>query len=146
MRLKQCRRCGRLKEAGKACPACPPSGNATLRRESARDRGYDSWWEKYSVAYRRKHPWCVVCEAKGLAVPACLVDHIVPFRDHHGVIDEGLRRDPANHQSLCDARFNDCHNLVKKPIEDAHRGDPERLRREWDRLLDRMRRERDSDG
>jgi 5-methylcytosine-specific restriction endonuclease McrA len=104
-------------------------------RASTTERGYDGWWKRYSERYRREHPYCVACLAQGIYSPACLVDHIVPFHQSDGSIDEHLRRDPANHQSLCDRRHRDCHGKLKKPIEEKLRGNPEGLKAGWERLL-----------
>jgi len=66
-------------------------------RGSARQRGYDSRWERARLVYLRQFPLCVKCEASGLFVAATVVDHIVPHRG-----DQVLFWDSENNwQSLC---------------------------------------------
>lgn len=84
-------------------------GNAyEPRRGSARQRGYDTAWDKLSKAHREANPLCVMCEKDGLLVAAKVVDHIKPLRWF-----PALRLDPSNMQSLCVR-----HNKLKE-IEDA---------------------------
>lgn len=85
------------------------------RRGSARERGYDSRWERYRRAYLLRHPLCVECAAgaplpggvtpRGIT-PATVVDHIRPHKGDHR-----LFWDPANHRSVCrphhDARVDE---------------------------------------
>lgn len=137
-RLKSCGRCRKVLQQGERCD-CQPA-TFTQHEQSAARRGYDRWWTEYSEHYRRQHPYCVACEAAGYVTPACVVDHIIPFHVN-GAIDERLRRDPANHQPLCDHRYRDCHNRLKKPLELKYRGEPQRIKVEWERLLDELRME-----
>jgi len=59
-------------------------------------KDYDHIWEKLSVRFRRKNPFCRFCEQEGFECqPADSVDHIIPLR--HG----GPRLDWGNLQSLC---------------------------------------------
>ena len=71
-----------------------------------------SRWDKASLNYRRHHPLCARCEAKGKLTLAQCVDHIVP---HKG--DRKLLWDKSNWQSLC----SNCHNSHKKAEELAIR-------------------------
>lgn len=135
MRLKLCQRCGLLIEQDSVC-SCR---TVPVQRESASERGYDAWWTDYSRLYRQMNPLCVACEAAGFVTPACMVDHIVPFHVG-GTIDEQLRRDPNNHQSLCDHRYRDCHNRLKKPLEMKYQGS--QIRQHWFDLLERLKKER----
>jgi 5-methylcytosine-specific restriction protein A len=116
---------------------CASTSAFVPHTKSASERGYDASWDEYSRQYRKIHPYCVACEAAGFVTPACLVDHIVPFHVN-GAIDEQLRRDPANHQSLCDHRFRDCHNKLKKPLEAKYRGEQRMIRKMWERLLEEL--------
>jgi hypothetical protein len=50
-------------------------------RNSPRERGYDAKWDRLSVAYRKKNPFCLFCEQKGRATLTDLVDHILPVVD-----------------------------------------------------------------
>lgn len=96
--------CGTTVPKGtKYCGPCKTKAHARDRaqRGSARERGYDTRWEKRRLLYLRKHPLCVVCEAKGLVVPATEVDHIVPHRG-----DAALFDDEGNWQALCKS----CHS------------------------------------
>ncbi len=47
-------------------------------KESARVRGYTAEWDGLSKRYRRDHPLCVMCLAKGVVKPSACVDHIIP--------------------------------------------------------------------
>lgn len=99
---------------------CPKHASSEHRldreqRGSARERGYDTRWERYRSAYLREHPLCVECAA-GVPLPrgvrpravtaATVVDHIRP---HKG--DPELFWDPANHRAVCkphhDARVDE---------------------------------------
>ena len=127
-RLKICRRCQRIN-----C-VCRPTETKQLKRSSSRG-GYDGWWRTYSEWYRQANPFCVACEAAGRSVLVEVVDHIVPFHRPDGSIDDELRRDPANHQSLC----HECHNGPKKAIEIKHAGNGETIKRAWQMHLAELR-------
>lgn len=49
-------------------------------RLSARQRGYDTAWEKARKGYLQHHPLCVHCLAEGIVTAATVVDHIDPHR------------------------------------------------------------------
>jgi len=66
-------------------------------RPSARGRGYDTNWDKFSRHYKRLYPLCVRCGR-----PAYVVHHIVPLSDG------GDKYNPNNLASLC----RHCHNVV----------------------------------
>lgn len=66
--------------------------------ETVRDHGWR--WRNARNAYVVRHPLCVLCRAKGVAVAASVVDHIVP---HNG--DDWLLWCQDNWQSLCST----CH-------------------------------------
>jgi 5-methylcytosine-specific restriction protein A len=83
----------------------PSRAEQDRERGSARQRGYDSRWEKARLAFLAEHPLCVTCEAKGIIEPATVVDHVIP---HRGNVD--LFWDPGNWQALCVA----CHNAKTK--------------------------------
>jgi 5-methylcytosine-specific restriction protein A len=57
-------------------------------------------WTLLSKAYRRRHPLCQHCTAKGITKVADVSDHIVEISD-----DWSRRLDATNLQSLC----NSCH-------------------------------------
>lgn len=81
------------------------------RRGNAAARGYSGPWQKARASFLRSRPLCVECEARGQAVPATVVDHIVP----HGIDrskgeptaeQSRLFWDTSNWQPLCAA----CHH------------------------------------
>lgn len=66
-------------------------------RGSARERGYNTRWEKARKTYLASHPLCVMCKREGRIAPATVVDHIIP---HKG--DTALFWDTENNwQPLC---------------------------------------------
>ncbi len=86
---------------GPRCPICTAASRPASRltseavRPSARERGYDSKWDKARKDYLAAHPSCISC-----GVPATVVDHKVP---HKG--DRKLFWSRSNWQPLCRA----CH-------------------------------------
>jgi 5-methylcytosine-specific restriction enzyme A len=80
-----------------------------MKRPSAAARGYDRAWQRLRAAHLRDNPLCVMCERQGRLSAASIADHIVTFR-RNGVIDESLRLDPNNLQSLC----KPCHDSAKQ--------------------------------
>lgn len=78
------------------------------KRGSARERGYNTRWEKARKAYLMRHPLCVMCEKDGRITPARVVDHIIPHRG-----DTALFWDTSNLMSLC----AHCHNSAKQREE-----------------------------
>lgn len=50
-------------------------------RGTAQERGYTSEWNRLSIAYRKKHPFCVMCSQKGRDTLTDLVDHMIPVVD-----------------------------------------------------------------
>ncbi|MEW6169799.1 MAG: HNH endonuclease [Pseudomonadota bacterium] len=79
------------------------------RRGTARERGYDTAWQKAREGFLRAHPLCVECDRAGRAVPATVVDHIVPHRG-----DRTAFWDRSNWQPLCKR----CHD-AKTAREDG---------------------------
>lgn len=78
-----------------------PFAGTEERRGNARERGYDAAWERLRNWYIRQHPLCAECERAGRVTAAEHVDHIRPFRRPDGSMDDALRLDPSNLQSLC---------------------------------------------
>ena len=70
-----------------------------VRRGSAKERGYDSRWARYSKAFLSQpgHQLCALRLDEGCAVVAQCVDHIVPPNGNR----DPLFWDPANHQPAC---------------------------------------------
>ncbi|QND32416.1 HNH endonuclease [Sinorhizobium meliloti] len=77
-------------------------------RGSASSRGYDAEWRRESRTYLLQHPCCAECARYGRAIPATVVDHIVPIR-----LAPHRRMDRTNWQPLC---FH-CHNSDKQRQE-----------------------------
>ena len=93
------------------CPELVPSGRcprhasarqawADRMRGSRQERGYGAEWGRARVAHLQQHPLCAHCAIEHRAVPATVVDHVIPHRG-----DMLLFWEPANRQSLCAA----CH-------------------------------------
>ena len=82
------------------------------RRGTARERGYDSRWDKARRYYLKRHPLCVICLANDKTTAANEVDHIIP---HKG--DKELFWDSGNWQALCKS----CHSK-KTAKEDGRWG------------------------
>ncbi len=81
------------------------------RRDSARQRGYTTAWQKARLAYLAQHPLCVFCARDGRVTAAAVVDHL---EAHHG--DHDKFWDSGNWQSLCKR-----HHDSTKQREEAHR-------------------------
>jgi 5-methylcytosine-specific restriction protein A len=100
--------CGRKVASGLRC-ACSASTHASskaasdARRPTARERGYDTRWDKARVGYLLRHPVCAMCCGR-----ASVVDHKTPHRG-----DRSLFWDSANWQPLCTS----CHSSRKQSIE-----------------------------
>lgn len=72
-------------------------------RPTARQRGYDSKWDRERAAYLKAHPHCVMC-----GNPARVVDHKTPHRG-----DKRLFWSRSNWQALCFP----CHSGTKQSQE-----------------------------
>lgn len=70
-------------------------------RPSARQRGYDSRWERRAKAFLAQNPLCVECEKAGIVAEATEVDHVRPHRGNRQLFE-----DESNLQSLC----KPCHS------------------------------------
>ncbi len=77
-------------------------------RPSARQRGYDTRWDKARRTFLAEHPLCRMCEQMGRTTAAQVVDHIKPHRG-----DNALFWDRANWQPLCKPH----HDAVKQAEE-----------------------------
>jgi len=53
-------------------------------RKSARDRGYDTQWKKFSTNYKVQHPLCALCELEGRITEATEVHHVIPINPARG--------------------------------------------------------------
>lgn len=100
--------CGKIVPAGCRC-GCQAKRNRERKarhdavRPSARERGYDSAWDKARAGFLVKHNQCAMCDA-----PATIVDHVIP---HKG--DKRLFWDRSNWQPLC----TPCHSGRKQRQE-----------------------------
>lgn len=65
-------------------------------RGSPGERGYDEKWNRLSIAYRKRFPFCQWCEQEGRDTLTDLVDHIIPVVDRPDLI-----HDWKNAWSLC---------------------------------------------
>jgi len=72
-------------------------------RPTARQRGYDTKWDKARAAYLKAHPSCVMCGAA-----ASVVDHIQPHKGNNALFWKS-----ANWQALC----TPCHSSRKQRME-----------------------------
>ena len=75
---------------------------ADERRGSARERGYDSKWDKARAGFLVKNPLCAACEKVGRTTAAKVVDHIVPHRG-----DMVLFWKRENWQPLCEPHHSE---------------------------------------
>jgi 5-methylcytosine-specific restriction protein A len=73
------------------------------QRPTARQRGYDSKWDKARADFLEAHPYCVMCGS-----PARVVDHKTPHRG-----DKKLFWSRSNWQPLC----TPCHSRRKQSQE-----------------------------
>jgi 5-methylcytosine-specific restriction protein A len=87
--------------------------------KSARERGYDTAWEKLRANYIAEEPLCELCLKKNpvQVSSAEQVDHIIPFKGIH----DPLRLNWDNLQSVCvpchrakEARYRKNRNASKK--------------------------------
>ena len=65
-------------------------------RSSPKSRGYDHRWDRLSIAFRKRHPFCDECEKRGRVVLADLTGHIIPVQDR-----PDLRLEWKNLRPLC---------------------------------------------
>lgn len=105
----------------------PPKSPAVLKMEergrfrgSARGRGYDTRWDRLSVAFRKRNPWCAECLRRGRDTLADVTDHIIPHAER-----PDLKHEWKNLAGLCNA----CHSGWKQAMEQFARetGQVERL-------------------
>lgn len=98
--------CGHRVASGEHC-ACERKRKAEhdQRRMPARERGYDSKWDRERATYLKQHP---TCDRPGCGAPASVVDHVVPHRG-----DQHLFWSRSNWQSLCTS----CHVRWKQAQE-----------------------------
>jgi 5-methylcytosine-specific restriction protein A len=98
-------------------PTFRPAGNISrqeanrtydARRGSARERGYDSRWDRASAGHLRSHPLCRYCELVGEVAAATLTDHLYP---HKG--DQAVFWDRRYWVSCC----KPCHDGFKQRVE-----------------------------
>lgn len=98
--------CGYRVAGGERC-LCEQrrKAEADKRRQGARERGYDSKWDRERTAFLKLHPRCA---RPGCGADSAVVDHIVP---HKG--DMRLFWDRSNWQPLCTG----CHSRWKQSQE-----------------------------
>lgn len=88
--------CPHKVRGGGRCASCRQAYDRG--RGTARERQYDSRWDRYSKDRLAQHPWCVGYPAGVHTVPtlASVTDHKQSARAR-----PDLFWDPSNHQSLC---------------------------------------------
>lgn len=96
--------CGHRVPSGGLCPCQRKrKAEADKARPSARERGYDTKWDKERAAFLKAHPKCCLCPS-----PATVVDHKVPHRG-----DQKLFWSRSNWQPMC----TPCHSSRKQRQE-----------------------------
>lgn len=100
--------CGYRIAAEADCPcerrrAAERNARAERNRPTARQRGYDTRWDKARAGYLKSHPRCAKCGSG-----ATVVDHIEPHRG-----DQSLFWEKENWQALCTS----CHSSAKQSAE-----------------------------
>lgn len=91
----------------RVAPMYVPKPSGPEFRGSPRERGYDRAWDQFSVAYRRRNPFCEACEQQGVDRICDVVDHMIPLADG------GDRLEVENVWSLC----HEHHNRLKRDME-----------------------------
>lgn len=71
MTRRPCMVCGQPSEQTR-CRECTAEHHRTRDRGTARQRGYDTTWDRLSVRARRLQPWCTDCSA----VEHLTLDHL----------------------------------------------------------------------
>lgn len=79
--------------------------------DSPRARGYDGRWDRLSIEFRKKNPFCRWCDQEDRVTAVDVVDHIIPRKD----APERMH-DWKNLQSLCHH-----HHGVKTEMEEYAR-------------------------
>ncbi|MDQ0347857.1 HNH endonuclease signature motif containing protein [Ancylobacter vacuolatus] len=105
--------CGFRIASGQQCScerrrAAERNARAEAQRPSARERGYDSKWDREREVYLKAH---TTCARPGCRAPATVVDHIIPHRG-----DRKLFWSRSNWQPMC----RSCHSRVKQAEEKRH--------------------------
>ena len=114
MRVCAAPTCPELLESGRWCDEHRPK-RRDAKRPSPRTRGYDHRWDKFSKAYRARHPVCIHCGA-----PSEHVDHL----DNQGPL--GPRGyDESNLAAVC----RSCHSKLTAEFDGSF-GRP-KVRRPW---------------
>lgn len=88
--------------------SCRSPKEQDFRRGTARERGYDSDWEKVRKAHLRLEPLCRECMFNGIRRAADLVNHNIPVRAR-----PDLRLDRKNLSSQCKGH----HDTVIRELE-----------------------------
>lgn len=107
-RAPSIRICGCILSSGQRCEHAVArdrerKARHDAQRPTARERGYDTKWEKERAVYLKAHPRCVMCGAASR-----VVDHKNPHRG-----DKKLFWSRSNWQALC----TPCHSSRKQSQE-----------------------------
>ena len=92
--------CGERVKGKTRCPKCKPKRRPSRKEKeglTTAERGYDSKWQRLSVAYRTEHPLCEDCYEQGKLTPATSVHHIEPIENR-----PDLRLVWSNLMALCE--------------------------------------------
>lgn len=111
--------CGKLIDAAGHCEkhAALYRKQSDERRGNANERGYGRRWQKARDTYLAEHPLCECddCTARGLVIPATVVDHKIPHRLKEA-IDSGNAAAISRAQELFWSRSN--WQAMSKPCHD----------------------------
>lgn len=94
-------------------------------RGSPRDRGYDAKWDRLSVAFRKRHPYCLFCAQQGRDTLADLVDHVLPVVDR-----PDLKHEWKNLAQLCVP----CHGVKARYERKAREINSLEILEQWVRI------------
>lgn len=84
--------------------------NYDSARGTARDRGYDSRWEKVRRMYLAKYPLCQRCESFGRVTVATEVHHLIPVK-------AGGLHEEENLKAVC----HKCHMMLEAELRKMER-------------------------
>lgn len=91
-----------------ARPQIPRTAMAASDHKNPWDSWYDSArWQHLRARQLMDHPLCTICAARGIVVPATVVDHVIPHKGDWTAFVGGRL------QSLC----RPCHDGAKRVIE-----------------------------
>ena len=82
-------------------------------RQNARQRGYDTRWDRFRAWYRRRHPFCELCRKRGEYEPAMIGRrHKNVGTADHGRRCDGWRCNVIMVYALHATRSSDCEDTL----------------------------------